>query len=95
MKNRINISIELKQDAEGIPNILCYKLTSKLKDSAYFLPMIIDLPTLMEKIFSAMEAGGRYLAEQGYVPKEQMRRILDESFDSAIKRVEPIRELVK
>lgn len=95
MKNRLNISIELKKDTEGTPNILCYKLTSKLEDSAYFLPMIIDLPTLMEKIFSTMESGGRYLAEHGYVPKEEMRRILDESFDSAIERVEPIRELVK
>lgn len=90
MKNELNISIKLiKEDT------LKYELKSTLKKDVYFLPMIIDLPTLMEKIFSSMERGGRCLVEEGYIPREKMRQLLEESFDSAIKAVEPIIDRVR
>lgn len=90
MKDNLNISIDFNGK-----DTLKYKLSSRFKNSSHFLPYIVDMPTLVNKISSTYEKGARYLVEKEYLKKEDMRKILEESVRGSIDELNKILDLVK
>lgn len=89
-RDKINISIEFN----GV-NLLRYEIYSKLTESSHFLPFIVDMPTLMGKLSSTYESGARYLVDKGYIDKEDMRKILEESIRDSIEEMNKLLDTVK
>ena len=93
MKEKMIITISFKNQGSDI--VANYKLDSKLRNNESFLAFVESTPTLMDRLFSTIEFGGRYLVDNGYIQLEPMRKILEKTTDSSIAAIDKIRKLVK
>lgn len=93
MRDRMIITVSFKNQGNDI--IANFKLDSKLIRNESFLAFVESTPTLMDRLFSTIESGGRYLVDNGYIQLESMRKLLEKTTDSSIDAIDKIRQLVK
>ena len=93
MRDKMIITVSFRNQGNDI--VAEFNLVSKLINNASFLALVNSTPALMDRLFSTLEYGGRYLVDNGYIQLEPMRKLLEKSVDSSIEAIEKIGQLVK
>ena len=76
-------------------HIMKYRVRTHMNKCKHFIPFIIDLHNLINKIGVAVDSGARYLVDQGHMEKEGMRKLWEKSIRESIDELNKLLDTVK